>query len=445
MADKTAGGKVAGNSGQRQQVSVASEVPEVAEAQALLTARAEANEVKAAIAQRERRLHLQLSYGQAMMWVKGHAASETKAAFHRARTFVEQAEALGERIEDPLALFSILYGFWAANLIAFRGEPVSNLATQFLTLAEKHKATVPIAIGHRLVGVSLLHEGDIERAREHFDRAIALYDRASHRPFATRFMMDIGVQLNAWRALALWLLGYPDLAGAAADRAIEDARELGHVPTLMSALSTTSWTRFFAGSYAKAIAHADELLGLAEETGSSLWKSIGMLFRGTAFTAAGASDAVQQLTSALPLYRSTGAALSISYFLSVLGKANAGLGQIDEAWRCVDEAVGAMEATGERWYEAEIHRMAGEIALMSSVPDAAKAQAHFERALEIARAQLLRSWELRAATSLARLWRDHGRRAEAHDLLAPVYGWFTEGFDTPDLREAKALLDELAS
>ena len=172
-----------------------------------------------------------------------------------------------------------------------------------------------------------------------------------------------------------------------------------------------------------------------------------MLFRGAACALAGdASDAVQQITSALrSLPSRPGAALSISLFLSVLGKANARLGQLDEAWRCIDEATAAVEATGERWGEADIHRTAGEIALMSSEPDAAKAQAHFERALEIARAQQARSWELRAATSLARLWRDQGRRAEAHDLLAPVYGWFTEGFETLDLREAKALLEELAS
>ena len=227
--------------------------------------------------------------------------------------------------------------------------------------------------------------------------------------------------------------------------AIEDARELGHVPTLMSTLSTTSWTYIFRGSYAEAMAHADELIALADETGASLWKAIGMLFRGAACALAGdASDAVEQITSALRLYRSTGASVSISYFLSVLAKANAGLGQLDEARRCIDEAMAAVEATGERWHEAEIHRTAGEIALMSSEPDAAKAQAHFERALEIARAQQARSWELRAATSLARLWRDQGRRAEAHDLLAPVYGWFTEGFDTLDLKEARALLEEVA-
>jgi predicted ATPase len=144
------------------------------------------------------------------------------------------------------------------------------------------------------------------------------------------------------------------------------------------------------------------------------------------------------------LNQSTGAALSISYFSTVLGKANASLGQLDNAWRCIDEATAAVEATGERWHEAEIHRTAGQIALMSSKPDAAKAQAHFVRALEIARAQQARSWELRAATSLARLWRDQGRRREAGDLLAPVYSWFTEGFDTFDLKEGKALLRELA-
>jgi hypothetical protein len=175
-------------------------------------------------------------------------------------------------------------------------------------------------IGHRLVGVSLLHDDDLERGREHFDRAITLYDRASHGPFATRFGLDIGTIPKAWRALTLWLLGYPDAAREGAHRAIEDARELGHVPTLMSTLSTTSWICLFAGSYGEAIARADELLGLADETGSSPWKSIGMLFRGTACAAAGAPDAVQQLTSALRLYRSTGAALSISYFYVSSGK-----------------------------------------------------------------------------------------------------------------------------
>ena len=156
-----------------------------------------------------------------------------------------------------------------------------------------------------------------------------------------------------------------------------------------------------------------------------------------------ASDAVQMITSGITAWRSTGATVWMPLYLSYLARAYAELGQFDDAWRCIGEAMTAVETTKERWCEAEVHRIAGEIALMSPEPDAAKAEAYFERALAVARQQQAKSWELRAAMSMARLWRDQGKRDEARDLLAPVYGWFTEGFDTLDLKEAKALLDEL--
>ena len=158
-----------------------------------------------------------------------------------------------------------------------------------------------------------------------------------------------------------------------------------------------------------------------------------------------ASNAVQMITSGIAALRSMRTNLRRPLFLSFLARAYADAGRFDDAWRFIGEAITAMETTKQTWFEADINRTAGEIALLSPDRDAVKAQACFERALEIARAQQARSWELRAATSLARLWRNSGRRAEAHDLLAPVYGWFTEGFDTLDLKEAKALLAELAS
>jgi predicted ATPase len=156
-----------------------------------------------------------------------------------------------------------------------------------------------------------------------------------------------------------------------------------------------------------------------------------------------ASDAVQKLTSGITAFRSTGATNSLPLQLSCLAKAYADLGQFDDAWRCIGEAMTAVETTNERWFEPDIHRIAGEIALLSPEPDAAKAEAHFRRALAVARKQQAKSLELRAAMSMARLWRDQGKRDEARALLAPVYGWFTEGFETLDLTEAKALLDEL--
>ena len=137
--------------------------------------------------------------------------------------------------------------------------------------------------------------------------------------------------------------------------------------------------------------------------------------------------------------------LDLPSWLSYLAAAHAELGQLDDAWRCIGEAMSTIETTKESWFEAEVNRIAGEIARKSPEPDAAKAEAYFERALAVARQQQAKSWELRAAMSMARLWRDQGKRDEARDLLAPVYGWFTEGFDTLDLKEAKSLLDELSS
>ena len=156
-----------------------------------------------------------------------------------------------------------------------------------------------------------------------------------------------------------------------------------------------------------------------------------------------ALDAIEMLISGMAAMRTTGATLWMPFCLSHLARVHAELGQFDAAWRCIGEAMTAAETTKETWCEAEIHRTAGELALMSPEPDTAKAQAHFDRAIAIARAQQAKSWELRAATSLARLWRDQGKRQQARELLAPVYDWFTEGFDALDLREAKALLAEL--
>ena len=171
-----------------------------------------------------------------------------------------------------------------------------------------------------------------------------------------------------------------------------------------------------------------------------------MLLRGLILALTGkATEAVQTIAPGITAWRSAGATLWIPLYLSCLATAHAQLGQFDDAWRCIGEAMTAVETTKEKWHEAEVNSIAGEIALKSPERDVAKAEAYFERSLTVARAQQAKSWELRAAMSLARLWRDQGKRDEARELLAPVYGWFTEGFDTLDLKEAKALLEELAA
>jgi len=189
---------------------------------------------------------------------------------------------------------------------------------------------------------------------------------------------------------------------------------------------------------------ADELAALADEKGAMLWKAVGMLNQGCVSALTGsAANAVQMITAGITAWRSTGTTLWMPLYLPFLARAYAELGQFDDAWRSIGEAITAVETTKETTSEADIHCIAGEIVLMSPDPDAAKAQAYFERALEVARQQQAKSWELRAVMSMARLWRDQGKPQQARELLAPVYGWFTEGFDTRDLKEAKALLDEL--
>ena len=180
--------------------------------------------------------------------------------------------------------------------------------------------------------------------------------------------------------------------------------------------------------------------------GEPFYKAFGLMMRGLVLTAGGeVESAVHQITSALAAYRSMGATLLTATVLSYLAKAHASLGQFEDAWRCIGDAMRTLETTKERWCEADILRIAAEIELQAPQRDARKAEAYFHDALEVARRQQAKSWELRIVTSQARFWRDLGRRAEARDLLAPVYGWVTEGFDTSDLKEAKALLSELAS
>jgi predicted ATPase len=393
---------------------------------------------------RREQIKLQVALINPLMHVKGYGAPETKAAMEQARLLIERAEALGEPSDDPLLLFSVLYGFWVASYVAFNGDVMRELAAQFLALAEKQGATVPLMVGHRVMGISLLCTGHIGESRAHYDRAIALYSPVEHRPLAARFGLDNRAAVLSYRSWALWFLGYPEAALADSHLALSDAREITHAGTLMNAQSLTSWTHIYRGNYAAANAQLGEVAALANEKGAAIWKAFAMMNQGCVLALTGkASDAVQMITSGLTAFQSTGSTMFVPWFSSKLAMAYGELGQFDDAWRSIGEAMTAVKTTKETWCEAEVHRTAGEIALKSPEPDTAKAETYFERALLVAREQQAKSWELRAAMSMARLWRDQGKRQKAHELIAPVYGWFTEGFDTLDLKEAKALLEEL--
>ncbi len=395
---------------------------------------------------RREEIKLQVALITPLMHVKGFSAPEPKAAADHARLLIERAEALGEPPEDPLLLFSALYGAWVAKLVSFDGDVCRDLATHFLAVAEKNGTTVPLMVGHRLMGTSLLCAGEISQSRLHLDRAITLYDPIKHRSLATRFGQDVCAAALVYRSWALWILGFPRAASSDAEHALKDAREIGQATTLMAVLSLASLTHMFLGNYTAASAQSDEVISLANEKGAALWKSWGMMNQGCVLARTGkVEEAIEATRAGISAWRSTGATTWLPPYLSYLAKAYADLGRFEEARRTIIEAMTVIEATKERWCEAEVRRTAGEIALMSPQPSLAQAKAFFEQALTIARQQQAKSWELRVAMSMARLWQDQSKPQQAREMLAPIYGWFTEGFDTLDLNEAKALLDKLTN
>ena len=348
---------------------------------------------------------------------------------------IEKAAGLwGKAGQSSLARYALVEG---AEQLKRALDQIATLPTTPVLRREEIKLEVAFANALALTG-------DLVGGKEHYDRALVIYHPAEHPPLTTRSGRDVGVTLLSFRASCVWQLGYPAASRNDAERAVKNARETGQATTLMYALFSAVVNHIRCGNYAAAHTEVDELIALADERGAAYWKASGTAARGWLFTETGkASDAIRAITSGITSLRSTGAILYEPRHLWFLAKAYAELGQPDDARRCIDDAIDKVERSKEKWCEAEVHRIAGEIALKSLAPDPEKAEAHFEHALAVASQQQAKSWELRAAMSMARLWRDQGKRDQALDLLAPVYGWFTEGFDTLDLKEAKALLEEL--
>jgi predicted ATPase len=242
--------------------------------------------------------------------------------------------------------------------------------------------------------------------------------------------------------IVLFCLGFPDQALAGSSAAIVEARRLAHPPSLATGLALGSMVLVLIGDNVALDERADQLVAVAAEQGFPYWGAVGRICRGWIEVENGdVAEGISLLRSGLVAYRATGAEAAVPRFIGLLAGACGMAGRIEEALVLLDDALQMVEKTGERWFEAELNRLKGQLLLRQGHTEAAEEL--YRKALSIAEEQEAKLWELRAAVSLARLRRDQGRHAEARDILAPVYGWFTEGFDTPDLKETKALLDEL--
>ena len=395
---------------------------------------------------RREEIKLQVASASALFHVKGYTSPETIAAFERADTLIEQAETLGEHPEgeDALLRFSVMYGQWTGNFSAGNFARAAEQAKQFLALADKLGRSAPLLVAHRLMGGTLFISGEFQTARLHLDRAITLYAPEEHRSLATRFGQDIGVASLVYRSFVLYRLGYPDGARVDVDEAVKCARDLGQAGTLLYALLGAAFFEVVCGRFDLAEAPVEEMSALSEKLGLPLWKGFGELLRGCIFVATDRGDqATPLIGSGLSALAATRMTVFSPFALTWLARAHAACGRVTEAQKALSEALDVVSKTNERWDEAEIHRTAGELAASLLRADPKATESHFQKSLAIARRQDAKSFELRAATNFARLWRAQGRRDEARELLAPIFGWFTEGFDMPDLIEAKALLEEL--
>jgi predicted ATPase len=321
-----------------------------------------------------------------------------------------------------------------------------ELVEQLLGLAERLQDPELLAHAHFAMGDTLLWFGELEPARRHIGQALALDDPLWNHPAGSRFGFNCAALSCFFLGRVLWHLGYPDQGLSCSNQAVAIAEAASHAWSQAGALSWLAALHQLRGDGEQTREAADAALAVANEQAIVFFDAHAMVLRGWALVKAGEQEeGIAELRKGLAAYRATGAAVESPHWLALFAEACRDIGQIDEGLRIVEEALVYVARTGVVYHEAELHRLGGELRLACDPAATPAAEACFRRAIEIARAQQAKSWELRAATSLARLLRDQSQQAEARDLLAPVYGWFTEGFDTLDLKEAKALLEELAA
>jgi predicted ATPase len=385
----------------------------------------------------QREVDLLIAMGASLLAVKGYAAAEVRETY-------TSAQQLCQHLDNPQQLFPVLRGLWNYYLVRAELQTAHALGEQILALAQQAQDTAILPAAHRALGTTLFWLGAVASAHTHLAQGITLYDTKHHRASAFLYGEDAGVTCRSYAAWTLWWLGYPDQGLAQSQQAVTLAQQIVHPFSLGYALFFAAMLHQFRREVHAVQEHAEATISLAQEQGFPYWRTQGAILRGWTLAHQGQGQAgIEQITQGLIAFRATGAELG-PYFLSLLAEAHRAIGQPETGLAVLAEALALVDKTGVRWGEPEMYRLKGELLLQLSSDNQAEAESAFHHALDIARSQQAKSLELRAATSLARLWQGQGKRQEAYDLLAPVYNWFTEGFDTADLQDAKALLDELA-
>ena len=384
-------------------------------------------------------LAFQSTLGPAVVATQGYASPDTGQVYSRSH---ELCKLVGEA-ED---IYPALFGVYLFELGRARHERALDLAEELLERAQQSQDSAARAAGHLVMAVSLIHMGKQTIARRHCQEALDLYDPDQHRPIAFRYGLEIGTAVNAYCSWTLWLLGYPDQALEHGLQSLDFLERIKHPYTESRALYWNTVLHEFRREWPIVDERASSAMQSAGKHGFALVLATGQIMQGASIAATGQGKAgLQQMRDGLDAYQATGGLFQRTYLLAKFAEALNAEGLPEEGLEALQEAAKLAETSSEFYYESEIHRLRGELLLAASPKDAAEAEACYQQALEVARRQEAKSLELRAAVSLARLWWQQGRQKDAHELLAPIYGWFSEGFDTADLIDAKELLSELSA
>ena len=386
----------------------------------------------------QQELVLQTTLGPALLATKGYAAPEVGQVYARAQELCQQ-------VEETPQLFSTLYGLYYFHVIRAEFYRARALAEQLLRVAQHHQDQSFLLLAHLTLAGALFHLGELTLCRTHLEQGMALYDAQQHHALAFRYLIDPGVYFLSYAARPLWLLGFPEQARTSIREALTLARQLAHPFSLAFALHWAATTHQSRREAPAAQEQAEVSIAFSREQGFALWVPGGTVLRGWALTAQGQmEEGIAQMRQGMAAWQATGAEADRPYYLALLVEGYGKAGQAEAGLPILTEALTVVDTIEERYYEAELYRLQGELLLAHATDHNTEAETYFRQALDVARRQQAKSLELRAAMSLAKLWQSQNKRQDAYELLVPVYNWFTEGFDTADLQEAKALLEELA-